>query len=242
MSVSIFPEDDRFIQIFKREIEKSGSESHLTHFCFPWQISLARSCLLKSGRNIDEWGGFESAFRKRLVSSTGKIKRAMFNITLIEITPHSMMAIPNRKMLLQYISETGITHDSLGDIFSATDRYFLAVDSNHRDMKIENTVTNTDVEIPTELLPADKKDISSTVASLRLDSICSAAFKLSRGKLKGLIENGGAMIDYQFTTKAGKDLQDGSIISLRGFPRITLLDSSQVTRKGRHRVRIAFID
>lgn len=237
-----FPEDKEFINSVKKTLDALSSRVYLSDFLNPWEISLTRHALAGSNRKIDEWGGYDAASRKRIVASAHNIKQSMFRITPIEFKPNSMINYPNRKSVISRFSNKNVPLESIGDIIHSGDRYYIMLDSEHGNIIVEDANITLGIKLPSNLQAKDKKEMSSTVASTRLDSICSTAYKPSRSKLKGLIENGGAMIDYSFIYKGGKEVAEGSVISLRGFPRVQLTEIGDVSKKGRTRIKIKFID
>ena len=59
-----------------------------------------------------------------------------------------------------------------------------------------------------------------TVPSVRLDTILSVAYPMSRSKLTGYIENGKVFVNGKLITSNGCHLRDGDLISVRGLGRI----------------------
>ena len=71
------------------------------------------------------------------------------------------------------------------------------------------------------------------MASLRLDSIASAGFRISRGLAAEYIAAGKAAIDGLPCEKPDKILTEGMKISIRGLGRIKLTAINGQTKKGR---------
>jgi len=90
-------------------------------------------------------------------------------------------------------------------------------------------------------LPARTEDLTiktDTIASLRLDSVLSAAFDLSRGKSSELIETGRVSLDHELCQQPAKEVREGAIVSVRGMGRAKLLEIGGVSKKGRHFIRM----
>ena len=79
----------------------------------------------------------------------------------------------------------------------------------------------------------DTKEIRDTVASVRLDSIISSGFRISRGLAAQLITAGKASIDGLPCEKADKAVPEGAKISLRGYGKLKLVKADGLTKKGR---------
>lgn len=88
-------------------------------------------------------------------------------------------------------------------------------------------------------IPVPETDIHrDTLASLRLDSVISAGFRISRGLAVKHIEAGGAAIDGLPTMKPDKLVEQGAVISVRGLGKIRLTTVKGHTKKGRIAVEI----
>ena len=79
-----------------------------------------------------------------------------------------------------------------------------------------------------------------TVASLRLDALCAASFRLSRGEAAQAIEAGLVRLNYQPCLSTSKTVEEGAIISLQGRGRVKLMSVMSVTKKGRLRLTLGF--
>ncbi len=62
--------------------------------------------------------------------------------------------------------------------------------------------------------------IHSTEASLRLDAIASAGFRMSRSKMSDMIKSGDVRVNWKTGAKASADVQDGDVISCTGKVRV----------------------
>lgn len=242
MIESSFPEDAAFIDKIQNQIDGLKGKTFLSDFLFPWELSLIRHAMLNTDLQVDEWGGIDNALRKRIVGSTHRIKRSMFKIELIEFIPESRVVYHNKRSVLNAFNNLEIDSELLGDMMQVGDSWFIAMDKSNGEIEINDAEIIHDSKLPSDAVRKSPPEISGTAASVRLDSICSIAFKPSRGKLKGLITNGGAMVDYKFVNKGSKEINQGSVISLRGFPRVCLAELGEPTKKGRARVKLNIMD
>lgn len=80
--------------------------------------------------------------------------------------------------------------------------------------------------------------IQDTLASLRLDSVVSAGFRIGRSLAVQHIQSGGAAIDGLPCEKPDKAVEEGMVISVRGLGKIRLRHVKGQTRKGRLAVEI----
>jgi len=77
------------------------------------------------------------------------------------------------------------------------------------------------------------KMIRDTVSSLRLDSVVSSAFSISRGKAAEAITAGQVQLNWAVCTKAAAEVEQGDTISLRGLGKCVLEEVGNRTKKDR---------
>ncbi|MBE6901766.1 MAG: RNA-binding protein [Ruminococcaceae bacterium] len=82
------------------------------------------------------------------------------------------------------------------------------------------------------------KRIDTTVSSLRLDCIVSAAVNTSRDRSASLIKSGMVNADFSPCLNVSAEVKENTVISVRGSGRFRLSEISGETRKGRIRVVI----
>lgn len=88
-------------------------------------------------------------------------------------------------------------------------------------------------------IPIPETDLRrDTLASLRLDSVIGAGFRISRSLAVKHIEAGGTAIDGLPTMKPDKAVEQGAVISVRGLGKIRLTSVKGETKKGRIAVEI----
>ena len=77
------------------------------------------------------------------------------------------------------------------------------------------------------------KEIRDTLASLRLDSVISAGFRVGRSQAAQYVTAGKAAIDGLPCEKPDKAVEEGAKISVRGLGKIKLKSVNGQTKKGR---------
>lgn len=88
-----------------------------------------------------------------------------------------------------------------------------------------------------EYKPPRTRSFKTVEASLRVDAIASAGFKISRSKLVDLISNGDVRVNWTTVTKNGTMLKTGDIISVGGKGRLQIGEINS-TKKGKFAVEI----
>lgn len=153
---------------------------------------------------------------------------------------------PTHRDFLGAMMGTGIKREMIGDILVGNKSCDIVVvkdiatylESNFSSAgrtKIDTTVVPiNEINVPEE----KTKTINGTVASLRLDSIVSSGFSISREKAADGIRAGKVTLNHIECTKIDKLVNEDDRISLRGMGKAVLKQVGNTTRKGRTRIVI----
>ncbi len=148
---------------------------------------------------------------------------------------------PTHRDFLGALMGSGIARETVGDIcvdkgscdFFVTAeiaQYLLqSFDSVGRTKIRLSQIHLSDAQIPNP----EVKEIRDTLASLRLDSVISSGFRISRGLAAEYIHAGKVAVDGLPCEKPDKAISQGAKISLRGSGKIQLHQVGQLTKKGR---------
>ena len=100
---------------------------------------------------------------------------------------------------------------------------------------IDNEVlpVNNSVDIKPTL-----KNITGTISNVRLDSVISTAFNMSRNSIIVYIENGKVFVNGKLITSNGYSIKENDIISVRGLGRFVFNRVLKETKKGRNLISI----
>lgn len=141
---------------------------------------------------------------------------------------------------------TGIAREKVGDILVQGDTGAHAIMAPELTDYLETSLTqvrNTPVlckVIPlmdVQYQPPRVQVIKSVEASLRVDAVASAGFKMSRSKLAELISAGNVRVNWKEVTKNGFTVKSGDIISVNQKGRVEVGEIN-TTRKGRYAVEL----
>lgn len=136
---------------------------------------------------------------------------------------------------------SGIKRETVGDIFVGQGRcdFFVTreilpyvlqnLESAGRSKLRLRQISMADVQKPAENLT----EIRATVSSLRLDSVVSAGFAMSRGKAAEAITGGRVALNDLPVEKPDRAVSTGDKISLRGMGKLRLTEVGGKTRKDR---------
>lgn len=105
--------------------------------------------------------------------------------------------------------------------------------------RIRHTVVKAEIKETADITYEPKyEQIKGTVASVRLDTILSTAYPVSRSKMTAYIEAGKVFVNGKMITSNGYHLKEGDIISVRGLGRIAYEEVLSETKKGRYLVAV----
>ena len=139
----------------------------------------------------------------------------------------------------------GIDRCKLGDILLQDNKAILFAREEICSYISDNLTRIRHTMVTTSII--DTKDISyeprfqeltGNVASIRLDSVLTVAFPMSRSKMTAFIENGKVFVNGKLITSNGYHLKENDIISVRGLGRMKYIKTISETRKGRYMISI----
>ena len=146
--------------------------------------------------------------------------------------------------LLGALMGLGIKREAVGDIcFSDGDAYVFC-DNVTADFICEelkkagrDTVKCEKCSLPEDFTVTHEfENVSSTVASPRLDGVVRALINVSREDAAELCESGSVELNYFTEDRCDARIADGDIISVRGYGKFVIDSISDATRKGRIRL------
>lgn len=143
--------------------------------------------------------------------------------------------------LLGSLMGLGIVREKVGDILVCEESCDLLVQESVTEFLLHNWFTAGrahlevhEVELCNIHVPQLRcQEVRDTVSSMRLDAIAATGFKLARGKAAALIEGGKVQVNWRACVKLDKLLEEGDVVSARGFGKFELTEVGGTTRKGR---------
>ena len=125
----------------------------------------------------------------------------------------------------------GIERETIGDIYPSSGsadlmQNFFSAGKVHFQL--------SEVALSDMIIPEKKTStVRDTVASVRLDSIVATAFGMAREKAAALIKAGRVQVDHMDCLKPDRSLQEGAVITARGFGKAVLTEVGGLSKKGR---------
>ena len=139
----------------------------------------------------------------------------------------------------------GIERNKMGDILLMEDRAILFIREEicsyiaENLTKIKHTIVQTNIMNITDISYEPKFElIKGNVASVRLDTVLTTAYPMSRSKMTAYIEAGKVFVNGKLVTSNGYHLKEHDIISVRGLGRIQYEEILGSTKKGRYMVSV----
>ena len=135
----------------------------------------------------------------------------------------------------------GIARDTVGDICTGKGCCDFFVTAEIAPYILQNFSSSGRTRLHLTQVPLNQaavqepevKELRDTLASLRLDSVISAGFRIGRSQAAQFISAGKAAIDGLPCEKPDKTVTEGTKISVRGLGKIKLQTVGGQTKKGR---------
>lgn len=217
-----------------------------TNSCFlsPRELEMTHY-LFGNVPGLIEFGGYDDAERKMLIFLPEYLDESWLReegspIVCLRASFYEADALSHRDFLGALMG-AGIARETVGDIcvgkgscdFFVTEEiapYILQnfISAGRTKLHLE-AISLSQVQVP----EPETKEIRDTLASLRLDSVISAGFRIGRAAACQYVASGRAAIDGLPCEKPDKPVAEGSKISVRGLGKIRLRSINGQTKKGR---------
>lgn len=248
-----FREDERhFIEIvleWKSVVERQYS-SKLTDFLDPREQWIVQNVIgYHSDVKVAFFGGSEHVERKRalLYPDYFKLERDDFQLSIYEIDyPKKFVTLQHRQVLGALMS-IGVKRAKFGDILIEDNRIQLIVAKeieSYVEMNFQE-VGRTNISLrkinrDEEVIKTDERfeERMTTTSSLRLDTVCSSIYNLSRQKTKPFIQNGFVKVNWKVIEDTSFEVGEGDLISVRGFGRCKIQSIEGRTKKDKIKIMV----
>lgn len=239
----------------KLEFIKTKNKIESTDFLNLYEQELVQKLLQRLNfENYYFFGGSEISERKVAIFYPEKLTKDMceknhkniMSIIRIEL-PKELEDEYNHSTYLGAIMKLGIEREKVGDIYAKTTSADIIVKNEIVKFLMQNLSSLTRFEKSQieeknieELSNAEvnKIEMSSIVASLRLDNIVTVLAKTSRSKAVDIIDQERVFVNFKLETKASKQVNEGDVITIRGKGRFEFKEISGNTKKGRYVIKI----
>ncbi|MDP4179944.1 MAG: YlmH/Sll1252 family protein [Bacillota bacterium] len=241
-------DDKIFVSRLLDKALKSKNSRCVTHsdFLDPYQANIIRKSIGDNSEvNCTFYGGYPGAEREIAVFCPQGMAVSDFHyfeypIKILQIKTKSRDSLTHRDFLGSLLG-LGIKREKIGDILLEEDICSVMVMSDIAEflsfnlLKVGRSSVEVDLADIGEVQAQGPKfkEISATVASLRLDCIASVGYGISRSKITEYIQSDRVSLNWEKTTSLTKQVKEGDTISIRGKGRLILEKVGTVTKKGR---------
>lgn len=206
------------------------------------EISILKALKLDGKYNL--FGGYENA--DRCVASFSNDEIYSYPIVCIKIEPLQQKFSDKltHRDFLGALMNLGIEREMLGDIKILNNEGYLFCLDKISQYIVDNlsSIKHTSVkckiidEIP-ELFNQLPDEEEYIVSSLRIDTVVSAVFKMSRNSASQLINQEKIFINSKTVYKDSVQLKEGDVVSVRGYGKFIYSQTVNETRK--HKMVVA---
>ncbi len=185
-------------------------------------------------------GGFDEAERKLILIGSEDAGVIGDYISVIRVTANESVKLSHRSVLGSLMG-LGLKRDVFGDIIVKDNVCDIIVTKSVLEYIFNNLkyvgrekVMLRDVNLKDLMIPEDvSKEVRTTVSSLRVDSVISAGYGISREKSAELVKAECVKINHVVIGSASKAVREGDVISVRGKGRLILESVVGQSRSGR---------
>lgn len=190
------------------------------------------------------FGGYEGAERQMLIYLPDYLEEStLYNdpaFVCLRATFYEGDS-PSHRDFLGALMGAGISRETVGDICVGSSSCDFFVTQEIAPYILQNFISAGRTKLHLEEIPLSEvsvpepevKEIRDTLASLRLDSIISAGFRVGRSQAAQYVTTGRAAVDGLPCEKPDKMVAEGCKISVRGLGKIKLKSVNGQTKKGR---------
>ena len=198
--------------------------------------------------SYETYGGYEFSERQMVAFLPDALYYDYeYPMQIIEIKPLNAKFSEelSHRDYLGSLMNLGIERNKMGDILLMEDRAILFIREEicsyiaENLTKIKHTIVQTNIMNITDISYEPKFElIKGNVASVRLDTVLTTAYPMSRSKMTAYIEAGKVFVNGKLVTSNGYHLKEHDIISVRGLGRIQYEEILGSTKKGRYMVSV----
>ena len=215
----------------------------ITEFLDPHAYSIAETvAAYEETLLLQSQGGFDTAERVRAVFVCRDCRgEAPNSVEAVGVEWDARFYQLTHRDVLGGLLALGIKRGLIGDILMIPGGCQIIVDPSIRPFLLQELqrlgAANVKVKLITlselQLRPETVKEIRSTVASLRLDSVAASGFGVSRTQMAEEIQSEKVKVNWKDAKNPAQNVKAGDVISFRGRGRVEIVEITGQTKKGR---------
>lgn len=193
--------------------------------------------------SISLCGGYELAERKIIFYKplgVGEEYPAPISLLLVQPLMKKFSEELTHRDYLGAVMNLGISRAKTGDVIVQEMQAYLIVSEPIADYICENLTRIRHTSVVCKKIDWQEfdyvprvKEITGSIASVRLDAVIGLAFSQSRSKLTAYISEEKVQVNGKVITSNAYTLKDNDLVSVRGLGKFRYKGTSAVTRKGR---------
>lgn len=237
---------------WQREVEDRYTPK-ITDFLDPRQRFIVESIVGQANDlTVYKEGVFEQAERKRVMIAPSYYvpEKDDYQVTIFSVNYPSKFVQLRHPDVLGALLSLGIERGKFGDIRVAENTVQFAIATEVADYVRANLSSIGKVKVHVEelgikpLLCVEEQWIerSYTVSSMRLDVVLATVLNISRQKSQSLVAAGRVKVNWTLREQVAFELQEGDIISARGFGRFKVIMTEGRTKKDKIRLQVGQLE
>lgn len=222
----------------------------LTSFLNPRQRYIAQTLANRSDEiKAASAGGWPGAEMQRLLfyPTYYQPQPADFDLQVLAVDYPTKFAELHHRQIMGTLLGEGMAREAFGDILTDGTRWQVVVTSEMARFLRQNVnhVGKVKVKwlaVDQALTPVeDWEALTTTVTSMRLDSVVAAGFNYSRNRAKQLIERGLVRLNWEETTRPDYPIVEHDLLSVRHAGRLRIDAVGGKTRKQKNMVKMSVV-
>mgnify|MGYP005827931501 CR=1 FL=1 len=242
------PEEREFIDqvIGWREYVEQTYAPKLTDFLDPREQQIIKTIVGTRDVKCSLFGGYESAERQRalLYPDYFEASHEEFQISLFELEYAKKFISIEHRQVLGSLMSLGLKRGKFGDIVLKGDQvqFFAAAEvSDYVRLQLDSIgragITLKEIPLQKAIQPeVSWREVSTTASSLRLDTLMSAVYNISRQKSQTYVQQGAVKVNWTTIENTAFECGEGDILSVRGLGRAKIVTIEGKTKKDKWRV------
>lgn len=242
------PEERDFIDqvIGWREYVEQTYAPKLTDFLDPREQQIVKTIIGTREVKCSLFGGADTTERQRalIYPDYFEANQEEFQISLFELEYAKKFVTIEHRQVLGSLMGLGLKRGKFGDILLKEDQvqFFAAAEvSEYVRLQLDSVgragITLKEVPLDNAIQPEVKwREVSTTASSLRLDTLMSAIYNISRQKSQIYIQQGVVKVNWTVIENPAFECGEGDVISVRGLGRTKIVTIEGKTKKDKWRV------
>lgn len=230
-----------------RDFVENSYSPKLSDFLDPREQQIIKTIIgTQSEIKVAFFGGLEENERKRalIYPEYLDVEKDDFNIQLFEIEYATKFITIEHPQVLGSLMGLGLKRGKFGDILIQNGRVqFLVVKeiSDYIEMQLthigRSSISLQEIPLAEGMNISDSwQEISTTISSLRLDTVMSALLNISRQRSQEYIRGGRVKVNWTTIENPAFECDVADMISVRGFGRSKIISIEGRTKKDKLRI------